>query len=475
MPRLIRFIYAHLRHFLGRMAPASSAQDRASALRDVGPGAPESSVHFITYIIVFALIFAAVGGDGLFLARRRQSRLDISAASFSLTDSSLTYCSVTGADCSVTDIRWPIEGSSGWSPSIQKDHAELVASEQEQREAACSRGRGLIRRSLTAHFDSRTHRRKQCISVLIPPRRSTCSRGRGLIRRSLTAHFDSRTHRRKQCISVLIPPRRSIVELVLQPELSLNVSATEALPYQQAFLYSLPRSATRFDQDDAVGLAAERAFDDHLLEKRCLLTEAVSRESKCTAPALACERCGAESVLDCLCGSEALTSSPAAGGCQCCSSFAQPMLLFHCRSAGLQRCDYCVKLKASKDCAARRAQHDTSMKRILQNFSDAIHEMLQKIPDCIHEFSVQAEQRRQVIIRHGTGAYAIHSLDELSRLKQQAARNASKATGLSNLSVHLVFNGKPVYYEGAIFDGSATNLSCNTYSCTHGREWKRCR
>ena len=403
------------------MAPASSAQDRASALRDVGPGAPESSVHFITYIIVFALIFAAVGGDGLFLARRRQSRLDISAASFSLTDSSLTYCSVTGADCSVTDIRWPIEGSSGWSPSIQKDHAELVASEQEQREAACSRGRGLIRRSLTAHFDSRTHRRKQCISVLIPP-------------------------------------RRSIVELVLQPELSLNVSATEALPYQQAFLYSLPRSATRFDQDDAVGLAAERAFDDHLLEKRCLLTEAVSRESKCTAPALACERCGAESVLDCLCGSEALTSSPAAGGCQCCSSFAQPMLLFHCRSAGLQLCDFCVKLKASQDCAARRAQHDTSMKRILQNFSDAMHEKLQKLPDRevsrlpLHRDRIHG--RSQVIILHGTGAYAIHSLEELSTLKQQAASNASKATGLSNLSVHLVFNGKPVYDEEDIFESS---------------------
>ena len=102
-----------------------------------------------------------------------------------------------------------------------------------------------------------------------------------------------------------------------------------------------------------------------------------------------------------------------------------------------------------------------------------MHKELQKLPDRevsrlplhrIHEFSVQAEPRRQVFIRHGTGEYAIHSLEELSTLKQQAARNASKATGLSNLSVHLVFNGKPVHDEGAIFDSLGSISSCNTYT-----------
>ena len=185
----------------------------------------------------------------------------------------------------------------------------------------------------------------------------------------LTAQFDPRTHRQlptlsDQGLSILIPPRRSIVGLVLQP--SLNASAAvrpAASSHQQAFLFSLSRSATRFDQDDAADFAAERVFDNHLLEKCCLLAEAAERELTNTAPALACERCCAESVLDCLCG------------CQCRNSFALPI------SAGRQLCDFCVKLKASKDYAARRAQHDTAMKLVLQNFSDAIHEKLQQLPE----------------------------------------------------------------------------------------------
>ena len=57
------------------MAPASSAQGSASALRD--GAAVGSSVPFIASIILFALIVAAVGRGRFILARRLQSRLDI--------------------------------------------------------------------------------------------------------------------------------------------------------------------------------------------------------------------------------------------------------------------------------------------------------------------------------------------------------------------------------------------------------------
>ena len=349
------------RRFLGRMAPASSARGSTSALRDGGQGAAAGSyVPVIVSIILLVLIVAAVGGGGFILARRLQSRLNISAASFSPTVSSLTDCFATGADCSVTEIRWPTTGSSEWSSPVQPDHVELAATEQAQRKAAWAR--------------------------------------------FFTAHFDPRTHRRKQCISIPIPPRRSIVELVLQPEPSLNVASS----HQLAFLFSLSKRTKRSDLDDAAGLAAVRAFDDHLLEKCCLLAEAATRDSTNTAPALACERCCAESVLECLCGSGALTSSSADGGCPCSKATVLAW-------------------------SSKRHSAVASLRR---------------------KGSVQAVPRRQVIIRHGTGAYAIHGMEELSTLKQHAARNASKATGLSNLSVHLVFNGKPVYDEEDIFESS---------------------
>ena len=433
--------------FLGRMALASSA--RTSTLCDAVPGAGAgNSVPFIAIILLSHIIAAAVGGGGFILARRLQSRPNISGPS--LTDIR-----------PVTDIRWPVERSHPTLP-------DLAALEPAQREAAWVRRGG----RLTAQFDPRTHRQ---LPTLVSD----------------------------QGLSILIPPRRSIVELVLQP--SLNASAAvrpAASSHQQAFLFSLSKSATHFEQDDATSLAAERAFDNYLLEKCCLLAEAAQRELTNTAPALACERCCAESVLDCLCG------------CQCRSSFAQPI------SAGQQLCDYCVELQASKDCAARRAQHDTAMKLILQNFSNALREKLQQLPDrevsClplhrIHEFLrrkpframgclslhgmdrptmcqaailsiatsvvkpslsskqhtavVQAVPRRQVIIvRHGTKAHAIHSLEELSTLKQQAKHNMSKATGLSSLRIHLILNGKPVYDEGAIFDRSGIFSSFDTYT-----------
>ena len=62
-------------------------------------------------------------------------------------------------------------------------------------------------------------------------------------------------------------------------------------------------AATGFDQDDAAGLAAERAFDDHLLEKRMLLHAAACAPTSTRPVLLACECCCVKSVLDCLCGS----------------------------------------------------------------------------------------------------------------------------------------------------------------------------
>ena len=61
----------HLRHSLGRMAPASSAQDSASALRDGGPSRSGARTA------VTESRPAAVGGGGLIPARRLRSRLDI--------------------------------------------------------------------------------------------------------------------------------------------------------------------------------------------------------------------------------------------------------------------------------------------------------------------------------------------------------------------------------------------------------------
>ena len=86
-----------LRQLLGRMAPASSSRDSASALRDGGPiAAAGSSLHVIASIIVLALIVAAVGGGGLILKRRLQSRLHISAPPQALgTDDSVAALTVS--------------------------------------------------------------------------------------------------------------------------------------------------------------------------------------------------------------------------------------------------------------------------------------------------------------------------------------------------------------------------------------------
>ena len=76
---------------------------------------------------------------------------------------------------------------------------------------------------------------------------------------------------------------------------------------------------------------------------------------------------------------------------------------------------------------------------------------------------VKAVPRRLVIIRH-----ALRRLEELASLKQHAGLsgglNAFKATGLSNVSIHLILNGKPVYDEGAILDNAGTFSISSTYT-----------
>ena len=69
--------------------------------------------------------------------------------------------------------------------------------------------------------------------------------------------------RREAYPSIPISPRRSTVAPFMQLALSASSAVRPAA--------SLSSNATGFDQDDAAGLAAERAFVCHLLEKRMLL------------------------------------------------------------------------------------------------------------------------------------------------------------------------------------------------------------
>ena len=71
--------------------------------------------------------------------------------------------------------------------------------------------------------------------------------------------------------------------------------------------------------------------------------------------------------------------------------------------------------------------------------------------------------RRQVIIKLGTGAYAVNCSDNLDALKQLATLSAIEATGLSNISMFLTLNGKPVHDESSIFDGSGVFSGDHTF------------
>ena len=94
-------------------------------------------------------------------------------------------------------------------------------------------------------------------------------------------------------------------------------------------------------------------------------------------------------------------------------------------------------------------------------WSSKLQASLAALLSCIG--GVKAVPRRLVIIRH-----ALRRLEELASLKQHAGLsgglNAFKATGLSNVSIHLILNGKPVYDEGAILDNAGTFSISSTYT-----------
>ena len=404
------------------MASASSTRHSASALRDGGPEITAgSSVPFIASVILLALIASTI----LFA-------LNVAAGGSSAVRLAASYHqkALIGSD-TVSAMRLPVKGFSGWSRPMLPDHADLAATEQAQREAArARRGGKLIRRALSAHFDPRTHRRRGSPACRLP---------------SWVSYQD---------LFIPIQPRRSIVNLLLQPTNDSSAVRLAASYQQKALIFSLSRNTTGFDQDDAAGLAAERAFDDHLLEKRMLLDAAACAPTSTRPVLFACECCCVESALDCLCGAGACTSCVAV-------LHSQPLCAPSLHSTD-QDSHYLSEDKAWEIVevynisAARRAKHDTVIKVLVQKFSEALHEKLKE--------RVQAVARTQVIIKHGTGAYAIHSLEELSALKQEALHNASRATGLSNLRMHLILNGKPVYDEGAIFDIPGTLSSCEAYT-----------
>ena len=71
---------------------------------------------------------------------------------------------------------------------------------------------------------------------------------------------------------------------------------------------------------------------------------------------------------------------------------------------------------------------------------------------------------RQIVVKVGAGAYAVHSYEELNTLKEQAALSACQATGISNLSMHILFKGSPVTDEAIIFDVSDKFADVNEFT-----------
>jgi hypothetical protein len=96
----------------------------------------------------------------------------------------LPCCSPTGSERLTTAC-----ASSGWCRPLLPDHAELAASEQEERDAARARRGGKpIRRVLSARFDKMTHRqRRPADSMVSPPPRQPIAMPRPTSRRSPTS------------------------------------------------------------------------------------------------------------------------------------------------------------------------------------------------------------------------------------------------------------------------------------------------
>ena len=286
---------------------------------------------FIASVILLALIASTI----LFA-------LNVAAGGSSAVRLAASYHqkALIGSD-TVSAMRLPVKGFSGWSRPMLPDHADLAATEQAQREAArARRGGKLIRRALSAHFDPRTHRRRGSPACRLP---------------SWVSYQD---------LFIPIQPRRSSVNLLLQPTNDSSAVRLAASYQQKALIFSLSRNTTGFDQDDAAGLAAERAFDDHLLEKRMLLDAAACAPTSTRPVLFACECCCVESVLDCLCGSGACTSCVA-------GLHSQPLCAPSLHSTD-QESHYLSEDKAWEIAemynisAARRAKHDTVLCKTFQ-------------------------------------------------------------------------------------------------------------
>lgn len=147
---------------------------------------------------------------------------------------------------------------SGWSQPLLPDHEELAALEQGQFEAArAKRGWRPISRELSSCFDKRTHRR---LPAVIAPANDG---GPPLPFPPIPS----------------APERRSIVGLALP---QCNASAHPQQQPQLAYIFALPNHGSDScctAQNDAAGLAAERAFAAHLLEKSMLADAEVAQHA----------------------------------------------------------------------------------------------------------------------------------------------------------------------------------------------------
>ena len=328
-----------------------------------------------------------------------------------------------GAACYVpvtSEGRWPANNHSGWSRPLLPDHAELAALEQRQLEAArARRGWRPISRALSSRFDKRTHRR---LPADIMPAHNGCDQ----------VSFQQNT--------TAAPERQSILGLALPQR---NISAQKQ---QLAYIFALPnhaRDSWCIAQNDAAGLAADRAFEAHLLEKSMLAEEEVAvRERNHDSSCSLSVNCNDPGVP---------TTESAPGnsdGWEWVDSFSpcpvgDEMLV--------------VDISNNPEEQPRKqATLEPGDKRLFVELS-------QEEAACACPAS---NIRRQVIIKLGTGAYTINSSDELDALKRQATLSALEATGLSNISMFLTFNGQPVCDESSIFDCSGV-LSCNDTFILH--------
>ena len=222
----------------------------------------------IASTILLALNVAA-GGGSVILARRLQSRLDIAAAS-----SSLSSLCANGSD-TVSAMRRQVKGFSSWSRPMLPDHADLAATEQAQRDISAAPLRRYRRFHRCPDSVSDTLTGQADLEAVVPFNASR-SRGAGGTGTGAARGDAGDVWREAHPFSIPKPQCRSTVAPFMQPALSASFAVRLAA---SSLSLSLSSNATGFDQDDAAGLAVERTFDYHLLEKRMLLEAAAC---KCT-------------------------------------------------------------------------------------------------------------------------------------------------------------------------------------------------